>query len=253
MKFIGSEAYYASNAPYLFSWQHFLLMGILIIVCFGGPFLLKKANEKTVWWIVFRLWLAQVIMEIIKLTLMTIVEGGFPFHRVTPIHISSWFIYTTPLYLWGKGTLKRIGLSFLCTMSFFGGLCNFFFPTALNIYPVFSLFGFHAILFHAIMVFVGMLLWIKEFKPQWQDIFLAFIPTTLASIVTITVDYTFGWNFMFYYTGKGTPLFLLNGLPQVVYTCVVFIGYFLVTCLFVFVPIWIKKLTNNKIKTGLTN
>lgn len=240
MKFFGTIESYADGAPYLFSWQHFLLMGILIGVCIVLPFFLKKISPKAKWWTIFTLWVIEVTLEFIKILANVIVEGYMDWKSTMPIHISSWFMYVTPFYLWGKGFVKDVARTFLCTMSLFGGLCNFFIPTTLNIYPVFCFFGLHTIFYHAIMVFIGMILWITEYRPKWTDPVLAFVPTVLASIVCIPVDYTQGWDYMFYLKGTGTPLAIINSaVPSWVYTAIIFVGYFLVTCIFTYIPMWI--------------
>lgn len=236
MKFFGSVEYYAEGAPYLFSWQHFLLMGILIGVCVVLPFFLKNISPKAKWWTIFTLWALKVLFEIVKLTAIIIVEGHMNWEEELPIHISNWFMYVTPFYLWGKGFVKDVARTFLCTILLFGGLCNFFIPMALNRYPAFSFFGLYSVSYHGMMVFVALLLWITECRPKWTDPLLAFIPIAIASIICIPVDYTQGWDYMFYLTGEGTPL---ASVSRWVYTILVFIGYFLVTCIFTYVPKWI--------------
>lgn len=215
---------------------------------------MRKSGWKTIKIVLIVLWVIEVVFEFTKIGINTWAYGYFETQAILPIHLCSWFMYVMPFVIWGKGWLKQAALAFICTYGLLGGVVNFIVPDILNYYPAWAFFGLHTMLYHGIMLFVGILLWIKVYKPKPIDWVTAFIFVVIAYIPCVIVDQLYGWNYMFLTDGHGTPLAMISEPLNnpAVWKVIMFIGYFALNFVF-YVPVIIieavkkKKLKQNKV------
>lgn len=231
MKIFGSREYYAPSAPYFWTWEHIFLVVLFSLILIFVPFLMRKSSKKTLKIILIIALFVQVVLEFSKFAIVSVVESNIPFATHIPIHMSSWFMYILPFVIWGKGAVKQCAISFICTLQLFGGFINFFLGYSMYNYPAFSFFGFHALFYHFVMSFIALLLiWTGEYKPRKSDLLTTIIPLVISSAVAIAVDYIFGWDYMFFFSGEKTPMAILfSWMPQWLATILIFVGYYLVT------------------------
>lgn len=107
----------------------------------------------------------------------------------------------------GRGRARRLGECWLVTGGVAGGLATMVSLNALNYYPFLSFGGFYSMLWHFLMVLLGLLLgraglWEEKQTPAW-----GFRLQLLAALAVIPVDFLFDFDFMMYRQLGGIPLF----------------------------------------------
>lgn len=107
----------------------------------------------------------------------------------------------------GRGKAQRLGECWLATGGVLGGLATMVSLNALNYYPFLSFGGFYSMLWHFLMVLLGLLLGRSGLWQEKQTPALGYRLHLLASLVVIPVDFIFGFDFMMYRQLGGIPFF----------------------------------------------
>ena len=107
----------------------------------------------------------------------------------------------------GRGKAQRLGECWLATGGVLGGLATMVSLNALNYYPFLSFGGFYSMLWHFLMVLLGLLLGRSGLWQEKRTPDLGYRLHLLASLVVIPVDFLFGFDFMMYRQLGGIPLF----------------------------------------------
>ncbi len=234
-----------NGQDYMGAWQ-FIFLGVATLAIILLSVFLRKISHKKI--DIFLKVLAVIIpaLEILKISIETYQDikcgYGFNFSGLLPLYTCSLFIYTLPIAAFGKGKARDCCLSFLTTIGIFSGLTNFVMAPILNTYPFFNFHTFVSLNYHFWLVFTGIfLIATKYYVPKWFDIVRGMIPVALLSLLAIPVDYAlsayYGWSvdYMLYYSGNGAPLLpeLSGKLASVglrpIFTCIVFVLYFVIT------------------------
>ena len=230
MKFFADEQEFADGAPYTFDWQHITLICVMTVLIVVGLILLCKRSKKTTDIALITLWIIQVVLEFGKIGLFVSYHGfGILRYRYCPIHLCSMYMYVFPFFMWGRGKIKQIATAFCVTVSFFGGIINFAFSDMMSLVPALeSFFGFHALLYHGIMVFCAILIGAKYYKMEKYDYIWVFLLLVFTSLPALIFDYVFGANYFFLRTGGTTPLGIISKhIPHAwIWTIIIYVLYF---------------------------
>ena len=234
----------------------FILLASLAIIVL--PVLLRKTKEKNIDLLLKILSFVFPVLEAVKITWESVwdikIVHSFNWDGLLPLYTCSMFIFLLPFAAWGKGKLKRASIAWLSTIGIFSGLTNFFVPPILNTYPFWTMATFFSLHHHFWMVFTGVFLAVTGYyKAKWSDIFTAWIPLALFSLLVIPANYilqslNFSPDYMLYMHGYGAPVlpqmsaFFIEHALQFVYTLIMLFGYMLISALFVCLHMAIRAL-----------
>lgn len=231
-------------------YQYIYLIGSIIIMILL-LFFLRKMSKKRVLSIIqitsvflIAFYLVKTIWESvydIKLT-GSFNTGLLPFDTCSIIMLASL------LSGFGKGKIKELADSWLVTGGIVGGLGTMVSLNAFKYYPFFSFGAFYSMIWHFLMVFLGLLLIVNhsiEFK--YSTIIRGFFFHIIISLVVIPIDYLFNFDFMMYKNLGGIPFFEDIGsyytsinLP-ILNTLIMLVLYFLAFNIVFGIPLVINK------------
>ena len=139
------------------------------------------------------------------------------------------------------------------------GLSNFIYLSTTNYYPIFTYGAMYSIIFHSIIVFVGMSLIITgEYRPSFRSIIDGMVPVLVFSIIVIPINFIIRYNtndiwvdYMLLMNCNGFPIvgdlsnFLASHSLLLLFSCFMLgIMYPLATALIVLIEMGIIKLSN---------
>lgn len=108
----------------------------------------------------------------------------------------------------GRGRAQRLAESWLATGSVVGGIGTMVRLNAFNFYPFLSFGGFYSMLWHLLMVFLGLLLIVTDKDCCGRGtVHRGFAFHLLFSAFVIPVDFIWGFDFMLYRELGGVPVF----------------------------------------------
>ena len=223
----------------LFHWDHIVW---LIMAATALPLLLwlcRNMSREAMWRMFKIMAVCLLITEVIKIIIPLWQTGYFDFAEDLPLWLSSMFVYLMPFLAWGKGRVRKVAIYSIVCIYFFSGILTMVMPLILYYYRVFTFFGLHSLVYHWLMIFVALLLYMHghakfEFKKLWVILIPFLTMTTIAGIANII----WGGDYMFLRDGEFTPFAMFNFLPHPIYISVVItahlIMFFLTACLFIF-------------------
>ena len=131
-----------------------------------------------------------------------------------PLYFCDIPIYVIPLAALTKGRFKQWCLDFMAICGLLMGFMGNYF--AGNLYPVHAIISFsvfNALLNHSISAFTALFIWVAGMnKMEKRDIpYVVGILFAFMSIALV-MDYTLEKNFMFFFSGDGTPFTIFYNL-----------------------------------------
>ncbi len=257
---------YKDNIDYhgqdMFGTFHIIYLFLAILSIILLVYFLRKVSHDKITKYLKILAIIMPFWELIKIIWETSyyypIHHDFEWSGLLPLYLCSMFIYVLPFAGYGRGKIKQASLGFLCTLGILGGLVNFVMPPILNSYPFFSYASFVSLIYHYLMVFTGIWLWVSGYyQVKKGDELLSFVPVLLFSLIVIPVNYilkSLGYypDYMLYMSGNGAPLlpkissFLSERGLRFIYTLMVMLFYLLFDVIFIYLARLIKKV---KIKT----
>ena len=107
-----------------------------------------------------------------------------------------------------KGRVQRAAESWVATGGVVGGIANMLFLRALYYYPFFSFGAVYSMLWHFLMVFMGVLVLASHRPPvRFSLVLSGFAFHLAASAIVIPIDFIYGFDFMLYRELGGVPFF----------------------------------------------
>ena len=189
----------------LYNFKHLISIIIIVILLILSIRKTKINNKNDITKLIKILTLILWILEIIKIIFNFIIGNIDNVNTYVPLYYCSILLYAGVLSGFFKGILKKIGDVFLSTGGLFAGIAFLISPgTSLGIYPLFHFISFQSLFYHAIMIYLGIIIIkynyidvkVKDFK--YYTIFICII-CILAYIVNINFD----GNLMFINNGFG--------------------------------------------------
>ena len=153
-----------------------------------------------------------------------------------------------------KGKLKEIGECWIVTGSIVGGIGAMIVLNAFKYYPFFSFGAFYSMIWHFLMVFIGLLLIVTNYVDiKYSTVIKGFLLHLIISLIVIPIDFIFNLDFMMYLNLSGIPFFediannLTNNGLQILNPFIMLILYFIAFNLVFLVPLLIRKRHKNEI------
>ena len=193
----------------LYNYKHFFSVILIIIILYISIKKTKINNKNDITKIIKHLTIIVLVLEIVKIIFNIYIGNINNVNTYVPLYFCSILLYAGILSGFTKGKFKKIGDIFLATGGLFAGICFLISPgTSLGIYPLFHFISFQSLFYHAVMVYLGIII----VKYNYIDVklsdlkyyaLLIFIICLFAYIVNIN----FGGNLMF--ISEGFQLFTI--------------------------------------------
>ena len=223
----------------MFTPLHFLFMAFLLTLIFSTAFYISRHREKLKP-VLCGVWLLMVLWEI-AIVYYDSTAGrnpGFDWKTSLSLYPCSLYLYTMPLILWGRGTVKQACCGYLCTLGLLGALVNLMFPvTRLFQYSCISFAGLHTLCFHGSMFFSYLCIMLSGYHSydcavSWTGLILPSVPSLLLSIPANFINYTIGSDYM-YFTGQFPVVAKIFGNTKpILITAILYMLYIIVPSLF---------------------
>ena len=232
----------------------YLYLGISVVLLVILLILLRKSSKEKVTKIIrivgiflILLYLGKTLWESyydIKL------NGSFNMYLL-PFDSCSIIMLACMLAGFAKGKIKDFASCWIATGAIVGGIATMVHLNAFNYYPFLSFGGFYSMLWHFLMVFLGLLLIVTNYVDnKYITIINGFIFHLIISLFVIPFDFIKNMDFMMYKDLGGIPFFediasklvannlgLLN--PLLMLTI-----YFITFNIVFLIPMGIKKICN---------
>ncbi len=183
----------------MFSVGHLILFVITMLGVEIALRCTKNAQPDTIKEIIKKSTVILWILEIIKI-IFNIKNYGFKeVNKYVPLYFCSLILYAGIFSGFCKGTLKKVGDTFLSTGGIVAGMIFLIFPlTSLTTYPALHFISLHSFLLHGTMVYIGLLmLKTKYVKLERSDIKYYFWLIVSISAIAYIVNKFCGSNLMF--------------------------------------------------------
>ena len=140
----------------MFSVGHIVTLIIfLLIVAFCAYKCRKIVKDKAIF-LTKIIAIVVTVLEIIKITIAFINGEGDKLDHWVPLYFCSMFIYAAWLAGYAKGKIADLGRAFVGTGGIIAGLSFLIFPTtSFTMYPLFHYFCMYSMVYHSLMVFLG--------------------------------------------------------------------------------------------------
>lgn len=236
---------YGGIAQYVYLIISIILMTILLIS-------LRKLSKEKVNKIIRVVSIFLIIIYIIKTTWESIYDiklsGSFN-TGLLPFDTCSIIMLAGIISGFGKGKLKVLADSWLSTGGVVGGIATMLYLNAFKYYPFFSFGAFYSMIWHFLMVFLGLLLIVTNYvEIEYKAILRGYLFHLLISIFIIPIDFIYNFDFMLYLNLGGIPIFedIANYLTsinmQILNPCLMLILYYIAFNIVFIIPLGIKKI-----------
>ena len=195
---------FGGPAQWLYLAISFILMVLLL-------YLHRKSSREKVLKIIKGISLFLVVLYVGKTTWETIYDikytGSFN-TGLLPLDTCSIVMFAGILAGYAKGKIQKISECWLATGSIVGGIATMVVLNAFKYYPFLSFGAFYSMIWHFLMVFIGLLLIVTNYvEIKYSTIINGFILQFVFSLVVIPLDFIFNWNFMMFLNLGGIPIF----------------------------------------------
>lgn len=158
---------------------------------------------------------------------------------------------------YSKGKLKKYAEGWIVTGGIVGGIATMLYLNAFKYYPFLSFGATYSMVWHFIMVFMGLLLITTNYVDfNYKTMLDGFKFHLLFSLIVIPLDYIFNWDFMMYKNMGSIPIFedvgtkLINNnlgfLNPIIMLILYFVAYNLIFFIIYFIKKLIHKIVNKK-------
>jgi hypothetical protein len=190
------------------------------------------------------------VLEILKIS-HSFIYGDYHLDAWFPLSYCGLFIYALWMAGFGKGKVKRCGEVFIAYGCAFAGLMFLIFPTtSLMLFPIWHYFSIYSLLFHSVMMFVGIRLLLTENKFNKSTYLYYFAYVLFFAIISIVMNSIFDCNLMNLREPYNIPIQILQDIYNAfnyAYTVIGLIIYMLVPLLMA--AVFGKFHTKNKEKS----
>ena len=195
---------YGSIAQYLYLIISVIILVILLIK-------LRKISKEKVLKVIRIVGIFLIIFYITKTTWESIYDiqltGSFNY-GLLPLDACSIIMLAGIISGFCKGKIKEYSDAWIVTGSIVGGIGNMLYLNAFKYYPFFSFGAFYSMIWHLLMVFIGLLLIETNYvELNYKTLVKGFIFHLIISLFVIPIDYIFNFDFMMYKDLGSIPIF----------------------------------------------
>ena len=191
------------NAPHLIS-SLICIFAVLLLFVF-----LRKISDKSLQALTRGAAILLTALETVKIIFkFSIGEGGIFDHWV-PLFYCSLFIYALLILAFIKNeSLKKAARTFLTLGCAFSGLTFLIFPTtSLPDYPIYHFISLHSMLFHSLMMLLGLLYMYKGYEKPSKDSYMTYAIFVCAPVaLSLVLNPNLESNFMLLGSPVNMPL-----------------------------------------------
>ena len=195
---------YGGIAQYLYLFISIVLLITLLIF-------LRNSSKKKVLNIIRVIGVFLIVFYITKTTWESIydikLEGSFNY-GLLPFDACSIIMPAALIAGFGKGKIKKFAESWIATGGIVGGIATMLYLNAFKYYPFLSFGAFYSMIWHFLMVFLGLLLITTNYvENKYSTIIYGYIFHFIISLVIIPIDFIYNYDFMLYLNLGGVPIF----------------------------------------------
>ena len=187
----------------------YLIISFILII--GLLIILRKSSKKRVLTIIRIISIFLILFYISKTTWESVYDikytGSFNKYLL-PFDTCSFVMLAGLISSFFKGKIKDYSDSWLVTGCVVGGFANMLFLNAFKYYPFLSFGAFYSMIWHLLMVFLGLLLIVTNYVDvNYKTILKGFLFHFCVSLVIIPIDFLYNFDFMLYKDLGGVPIF----------------------------------------------
>ena len=195
---------YGGVAQYIYLFSSIILLVLLLIF-------FRKSSKEKVLFITRIITIFLIVLDIIKITWESYYDikmfGSFN-TGLLPFDTCSMIIPAGLIASFTKGKISEYAKCWLVTGSIVGGIANMLFLSALNYYPFFTFGAFYSMIWHFLMVYIGLLYIVTNYVPmKYSTIVNGFIFQLIISLLIIPIDFIFDFDFMLLVNLSSVPFF----------------------------------------------
>ena len=215
----------------MFTKAHIISVLVCVALIVTALIFTKKMNSKQ-YIIMLRVFAVLVtLMEILKIG-WSISMGYIDYDSIVPLYFCSLYIYALWLSYSKNKNLREAGLAYIAFAGIIAGLVFIVCPTtSFTVFPIFHFRCIHSMLFHSMMVYSGVMLFITKavkinLKLVLKYVFFCMFFMSIALILNVLMQ----TNFMFLANPNKIPLAFLGEvyhLSQSLYTITIVIAHML--------------------------
>ena len=221
----------------MFNTSHYIAMLICFSAVIAGVIFTKKFTKQQIDKMIRATAVFITVLEITKMILNIYYEGLNYLNNILPLHFCSLFIYSLWMAGYGKGRVKKLGESFLSGGCIIAGSFFLIMPSSsLLIFPIFHYQCLYSLLFHSLMLYFGLMYFIKGFfdlsikNYAYYAVFCLVFCAVAFTVNEITgaIESINTTNLMFIREPWGLPLDFLekiHGVHPYLYSICIFIAY----------------------------
>ena len=208
---------------------------ISIIICFFlvalAVFFTRKMSSGTLDKMLMVCACLFTVLEIFKI-IWNLTNGYNHVNQWVPLYFCSLFIYALWFSIFKNKFMKEMGLSYIALAGIFSGAVFIILPTtSFNDYPIFHFQCIYSMLFHSVMLYVGIMTFItKAVKINLKLVAKYCIYCAIFMSLAIIVNIAFNGNLMFLTHPGVIPLPFLKAIHNyspVIYTLTIVIAHML--------------------------
>lgn len=140
----------------MFSVGHIVTLIIFLLIVAFCAYKCRKIGKDKAIFLAKIIAIVVTVLEIIKITIAFINGEGDKLDHWVPLYFCSMFIYAAWLAGYAKGKIADLGRAFVGTGGIIAGLSFLIFPTtSFTMYPLFHYFCMYSMVYHSLMVFLG--------------------------------------------------------------------------------------------------
>ena len=231
----------------LFSVTHIISIFICLFFVMLFAVITRKIKKETYFKIIKVFAINLTALEIFKI-LWNLSQNYIHVNRWVPLYFCSLFIYALWFSCSKNAFVKQLGLSYMACASIVAGLVFIVFPTtSFSDYPIFHFQCIYSMLFHSIMVYCGVMLFVtKAFNLNVKAVLKYCIYCLIFMTAAITINIMCDGNLMFLADPGNVPLPFLWGIynfSKILYTFTMMFAHMLLG----FVVLGIFKLATKQI------
>jgi uncharacterized membrane protein YwaF len=234
-------------AAAVFGSKHIIGLVIVIILVIAAMMFVEKKEVKKEKVLVVAT-IGFLVIEVTKLTFITIDDGVFPLYHI-PLHLCSLPLYLYPIIVWSNNEkVKQFVIPASFATILFGGMIALLYPSNIlgsedtwaftknNFLPYISF------IYHGIMIFAPIyLLRSGIYKIKGRHIKEAYIVSLIFMLIAIIVNYVLDKDFMLLHYGNGSPFQFLREVSPLLYTSVMIVLGLIAIAVFHFVTVLVRK------------
>ena len=233
----------------VFTPTHFVAIAVYYALIAVALVFSRKLKKRATEWTVFGIAIAVTVMEIIKIAIR--LYKGENGDAWIPLYFSSLFLYAIWLSLFKNKIVKAMGCTFLAFGGTVAGSLFVLYPsTSLALYPIWHPGSLHSLIYHWLMMYVGILTLMKRYRPRAWHFVLYFGFVAVLSLAAALINHFLGTNLMFLSNPFGLSfLQKLVEFSPVLYALVAFVAQGVVLFWVMYgltIPFYIKQEKRNQ-------